>query len=214
MTGLKTLRAAGEPMQSRAPDAVWRLAFGLIGSAAYFVAASLVGLLTLVALFQAGLFSGLSVLFYRGLVLNALTAGLVLVGVLWWVARTPGWTIRDAMSAAAVVFCVNLNVLTLGPVTIDRSISVFILGTMAQNPVKGLAAADVDQVFRDVYLTDFNQIERRMQEQAATGTVQRRADGTYVITPQGERFVATARRIASLFGIDPRIVVPRRLVQP
>jgi hypothetical protein len=169
-------------------------------------AAACVGFVALVALlFQIGLFGSVPILFYRCIAITAVAsvlfgAALVLVG-----RRFELVSVRDAVSATLVAASLTFTFLTLGPVTVDRSISIFINGHMAAQPDKIFTAADIDRAFRDRYLTGMDQIARRMEEQRHVGTVERVADG-YRITDKGRALITTSRTMAVVFGADQRLL--------
>ena len=88
-----------------------------------------------VGLFHTELFRNVNVLMYRGLIFVFLT-GLVAAMVMGVVKRF--WTfvtVRDIIMMFMVFCCVNTVVLTLVPVTIERSVSVFMLSYMDEIPV-------------------------------------------------------------------------------
>lgn len=175
-----------------------------------FAATPVLGFGLFVALFQAGPILGMDILFYRGLVLLgvafAATACLGVAAARRWSAGAIGP--RDALSAAVLSLSVNLSFFVLSPVTIDRSVTVFILGEMAAHPERAYTPAVMGDVFRDVFVGEYRQIERRLAEQEASGNVARRGDA-YAITPQGRSFIRLSGWIATAFAADRRLVEGR-----
>ncbi len=176
-------------------------------AACVFGAASVFGFVVLVALFKSGLLArSIDILFYRGVVLS-LIAALVTIVAVGYAGRRFGFaSARDALAAGALVLGFNLSFVVIAPVTVDRSISVFILGTMAASPGQAMSVEDLRDVFTGRYLGDWRQIERRMDEQTVSGNVKPVAGG-FVLTPQGAGFIRTAKTIAWMFDTDPRFVV-------
>jgi hypothetical protein len=174
-------------------------------------AAVALGFLCFVLLFQADLWPGITIVFYRGLVLLALAFAVTLAAMLaamTWLARLcagAGLRRTDALGACILSLSLNLSFLVLFPVTVDRSISVFMLAQMAAHPDDAFTAARMRGIFEGVYLGEYRQIERRMGEQAASGNVIPVGDG-YVITPQGRAFIRLSGLIARAFRTDPRLV--------
>ncbi|WP_244965520.1 hypothetical protein [Methylobacterium soli] len=165
------------------------------------------GFLSFVLLFQLDLGAGITILFYRGLVLLGLAFAVTLALTTWLAghfART-GLRRRDALAACILSLSLNLSFLVLFPVTVDRSISVFMLGQMAAHPDDVVTPAQMRATFQDVYLGEYRQIERRMDEQALSGNVVPVGDG-YRITPQGRAFIRLSGLIARAFRTDPRLV--------
>ncbi len=183
----------------------------LLSAAILFGGAAAIGFAILVALFKSGLLaSRIDILFYRGVVLCALAAGLT-VALVWIVgARWGAASVRDAIAAGVLSFGLNLSFLIVAPVTVDRSVSVFILGYMATEPDKAMSVADLRNVFERRYLGDWRQIERRMEEQTVSGNVMPSASG-FVLTPRGKSFLATSKLVAWMFDTDPRFVTQTKL---
>lgn len=181
-----------------------RLSAVLARAVLVFGAAGSLGLVVLVALFKAGAASGIDILFYRGLVLCAVAFLAVTAGVAWAGKRTGLASLSDAIAAGCLSLGFNLAVLVILPVTVDRSISVFMLGYMAAGPGETYTPRDMEAAFQRIYLGDFQQIPRRLAEQERSGNLVRDGAG-YRITAQGESFIRFSRRIGWLFDADPRL---------
>jgi hypothetical protein len=170
-----------------------------------FAVAACAGLCILVALFWLGVAAGTDILFYRGLVLCGV-AFVVTVSLFGYLGRVTGrasW--RDAIAAGLLSLGLNVAFLIVVPVTVDRSITTFVLSAMAARPDHAFTTRELEQMFTDDYVGRLRQIERRMHEQQVSGNV-RQTDGGYAISPQGLSFVAWARRISWLFGTDRRLL--------
>jgi hypothetical protein len=185
---------------------------GSIRMLAGMVALHAVAVLICLALFllvsAAGLFGGVSILFYRGIaalvaLVPALFVVLLLLLRLPWAARE--FTARDAAAATLVAVSLNLTFFVVGPVTVDRSVSVFMLSRLAdaQSP---LTADELRQTFAERYVGEWDQVGRRIQEQIASGNVEQTSADHYRLTAQGESFMRTAQFISRVFGGDPRFV--------
>ncbi len=91
----------------------------------------------------------------------------------------------------------------LAPVTVDRSISVFMLSRFdTHSPMTEQQARDA---FVSTYVDDWAQIGRRLHEQEVSGNLRQTPQG-WEITPQGRAFMRTARVVSRLFDADPRFV--------
>jgi hypothetical protein len=196
---------AAAPQPARSP--LGRALRWLCAQALLQAAALVLGFVGFVLLFRTELWSGITILFYRGLVLLvvaflitlAATAGLAGLGRSWGLRR------RDALGACVLSLSLNLSVFVILPVTVDRSISVFLLGQMAAHPEESFSPERAQSVFETVYLGEFRQIERRLAEQQASGNVAA-APGGYVITPQGRAFIRVAGLVAWAFRTDTRLI--------
>lgn len=191
------------PTRPRAGQALrWLCAQALLQASAVVV-----GFACFVLLFQTDLWSGVTILFYRGLILLAVaflltlavTAALAGLGRAWGLRR------RDALGACVLSLSLNVSAFVILPVTVDRSISVFLLGQMAAHPGERFTPERARAVFERVYLGEFRQMERRLAEQQASGNVARAGDG-YVITPQGSAFIRFCGLVARAFRTDTRMI--------
>ena len=176
-----------------------------LAAAAWFSAAVVLVVGAMIALFWIGFLHEISILFYRGLVLIAVGALFCFVVLVLASRKWPIWKPRDAVSASAFACGVAVCLLIVLPVTIDRSVSVFILTRMAALPDRTFTPAEMRATFTDVYLGRYQQIERRLEEQEISGNVARDAAG-YRITPQGLAFVRLARFLSRIFQTDARFV--------
>lgn len=178
-----------------------------LAGCAWFTCAVLLVVGTVVALFWIGFLQQISIVFYRGLILIVVAEVLCFVVLLLARRKWPVWKLRDAISACAFAAGVAVCLLIVFPVTIDRSISVFVLTQMAARPDHAFTPAEMRTLFLDVYVGRYQQIERRLDEQETSGNVAPAGAG-FRITAQGLRFVRLARLLSGIFQTDPRFVTP------
>jgi hypothetical protein len=171
-----------------------------------FACATVLGFAMLVLLFRLNVLSGMHVIFYRGLVL-IVASGILTLLVAVWATRKLKLTAGAAFSAAVLSMSLNLTFLIVLPVTVDRSVSTFLLAYMAEHPDKAYTPAELTAVFDRIYMGDFQQVQRRMDEQTLSGNIALRGDG-YVISPQGRAFIQSAKTVSWLFQTDPRLLAP------
>ena len=173
---------------------------------AFYALAVVLGFALFIAATDVGLFGGISILFYRGLAnLAVVTPVLMLLLAALLRLRWPAGALaaRDAVAAAIVAIALNLAAFVVGPVTVDRSVSVYMLSRLAAAPV---TADELATAFTTEYVRDWDQIDRRLKEQIASRNVEETPDGRYRLTAQGRSFMATAQVMSRLFGGDPRFV--------
>ena len=164
-------------------------------------ALTLVGFAVYVLLFWAGVGSSMTILFYRGVALAVAVA--VVTGLIaLWPARRTGDTSLP-LAAAALSLSFNICFLVLLPVTVDRSVSVYLLSTIERRP---MSSPELQRAFIDGYVVKMSAIDRRIDEQRRSGNVAVAPDGKVRLTSQGERFMSFSRLDARLFGTDPRFV--------
>ena len=161
-----------------------------------------------VLLFHTGILAGMEVLMYRGIVFIIVTG--ILSAVTMGVIRK-FWdfiSIRDIIMIFVIFCCVNMVLFTLIPVTVERSVSVFMLSYMDENSDQSFTEEDVQEIFTSKYVVDYGAFEKRFDEQIATGTLVDNGDGTYSITDYGRRIVKMFRIVADWFNTDKRLVYP------
>lgn len=184
-----------------------------LAATVWFGGAALLVMGLMVALFWVGFLGGVSILLYRGLLILAACEAACFAALLVLRRRWRGWRVRDAVSACAFASGVGVCFLTLLPVTIDRSMSVFLLGRMAAEPDRSFSPADLETIFVRTYVQRFDQVKRRLEEQRVSGNVTE-TPGGYQIDAQGLAFVQLGRLISKVFRTDPRFIDPGRDVHP
>jgi hypothetical protein len=155
-----------------------------------------------VGLTRSPLFAGVPIFFYRGLILCALSAALV---VALMALRRRRFDLSTIIAAGALSLSFNICFLVILPVTLDRSISVFMLAQIEQHQDEGLDHQKLARVFVEKYVGDMHQIDRRVSEQRMSGNIAL-IDGSVRLTEQGHRFLMLSQNLARLFGTDPRFV--------
>lgn len=161
-----------------------------------------------VGLFHTGLLKNMNVLMYRGLVFIVLTG--IIAAIVMGVIRK-FWKfviVRDIIMMFVIFCCVNTVFFLLVPVTVERSVSVFMLSYMDENPDKTFTRDSVGEIFTSKYVNEYGAFEKRFNEQVVTGTIRQNADGTYSITDRGRFVVKGFRLIAEWFDTDRRLVSP------
>lgn len=194
-------------------DASDRLTVGrILALLVYYGLATLAGGVLFALLMRANTLLGPGVLFYRGLVALAVTALALLVLSIWLLrklARFLPLRADDAIGGAIVAACVLSSVFVLGPVTVDRSISVFMLQQF-ESAGKPLTVEDVKDRFVKTYVVDWSQMDRRVKEQQVSGNLEPAGNGAWTLTAQGRRFMEIARWMSWLVDADPRFVGRKR----
>ncbi|MBP5774889.1 MAG: hypothetical protein J6W36_04275 [Clostridiales bacterium] len=175
-----------------------------------YIGIYLVCSLMFVALFHTGLLKNMNVLMYRGIAFIVLT-GLIAAIVMGVVKKF--WkfvTVRDIIMMFVIFCCVNTVLFTLIPVTVERSVSVFMLSYMDENSDKTFTQESVGEIFTAKYVNDYGAFEKRFNEQVVTGTIKQNPDGTYSITDRGRFIVWGFRTCAEWFDTDRRLVYPNK----
>ena len=170
---------------------------------AYF-GALLLGFLLYLALIVSPVFSGIPILFYRGIAAAAVTSPLLAL-LLAIVGRRAAWLdLSTIVGATALSLAFNTSFLIVFPVTFDRSVTMFLLARIEREDGL-LDRAALEQVYTREYLGDMQQIDRRIQEQSLSGNI-RVEQGRIHMTAQGKRLLEGGRMIGGWFGADPRFL--------
>ena len=153
--------------------------------------------LVFVLLFHTPLLAN-SVLFYRGCGL-LIVASLLAFGILYELHRSLGVGVDTLISGILVSASLNLSFFVLLPVTIDRSVSTFVLSYIGFQD-KAKSKDDIDDYFVLQYVNNQDAIGRRLAEQIRSRNVAE-DQGGYVLTAQGKRFLSFARVVSKLYGV-------------
>ena len=172
----------------------------------------LLGSVFTVLSFRISLFSFYDLFFYRGIAL-ILFWGLVITGTFLLLRSLffkDVFLYRDALLLFAVFCSVNLLFFTHVPVTADRSISVFMLGTMSDHSEQTFSEDEMEDYFIERYVRDFGAFEKRFHEQIETGTIEEAEAGEYQITESGKKLMKMYETVADWYRIDDRLIHPDR----
>ena len=161
-----------------------------------------------IGLFHTDILKNMEVLMYRGVAFIVMT-GVIAAVVMGIIRKFWGFvTVRDIIMMFVIFCCVNMVFLTLVPVTVERSVSVFMLSYMDGNSDQTFTQESVGEVFTSKYVEDYGAFEKRFDEQVVTGTIEQNPDGSYSITERGRFIVKMFRIIAEWFDTDRRLVYP------
>jgi len=185
---------------------------GVLPSLAFYVLAAPIGLALFVGAFALDLLSSDEVLFFRGLKLIALAAlaQFVVTMPLRWMLnrwRAAGISIHHQIATVSLAIGLNMTFLIVVPVTLDRSVSVFLLGVMNERPTESFTPERLETVFDDIYVRKYAAMDRRMKEQLRSGNVAADGDG-YRITPAGQAFIRFSELVARVFHLNRRYIAP------
>ena len=146
------------------------------------------------------------IIFYRG-ILHALLVFVIqiVLGIVVLdrgTARTfiPQVSLRRfcSLALASLALSFNLTFLIVFPVTFDRSVTTYLLEELAHK--NSLSSEQMQALLIDDYILKNKAVLRRMKEQEISGNVTNQGD-SYILTPQGQRFISISRRLRRLFDI-------------
>lgn len=169
----------------------------------------IISFLLLILLIRSPLFSGMEVLMYRGIIMIILS-GLIAAGLSYAFKRLKkvSWLdIKDYITVFIICCCINLAFFILIPVTVERSVSVFMLSYM-DNYDRGYTEEEIAEIFFDKYVNEYGAFEKRFNEQLETGSIVENPDGSYSLTDTGKFIVKMFRLTADVYKTDQRLVNP------
>lgn len=139
------------------------------------------------------IFSQMRILFYRGLlILSCETLIFGLVGS--HVMRKQKLSLETFVAALALGASLSIVFLTIFPVTVDRSISTYLLSTInSQNhqcAAGGVTKDHLRESFIKEYVNSADAIGRRLDEQRLTGSIYESSKGCWSMTPRGKRLLS------------------------
>ena len=171
-----------------------------------FLLAYIVGTGIFILLFHTPIAKNIHVLMYRGIILLILSALIVFIGIFlihkYWIKAID---IKDSLLMTLTFCCINMVLFTLIPVTVERSVSVFMLSYMSDHKKEAYTEEEMEDVFIKYYVEEYGAFQKRFEEQKVTGTVKEITNG-YVITERGEFIVDMFRIVGKLFDTDQRLL--------
>jgi hypothetical protein len=146
--------------------------------------------------------------FFRGLGCAAISAAFIFIlpslGLCW------SKDIRDRLVVSSLGFSISVVFLVVLPVTVDRSVSVFLLSYLSDLPESRADEKTLTAALHEVYIDEYEAAHRRMKEQIEVGNIRELENGRFELTSRGEKFVALSRAISDFFALDPRYVRPAK----
>jgi signal transduction histidine kinase len=153
------------------------------------------------ALFHTSLFSQQPILLYRGLnILWTVTAIYILYG--FYLFTIKKHVIETYIAAVVIAASLTLVFFVLVPVTVDRSVTTFLLTTLTEKHVscsEGATQTELTSDFINKYVVQNGAIERRLDEQQRTATIEP-MDQCWKLTPKGKKLVDFFNTIPLYFG--------------
>jgi hypothetical protein len=149
------------------------------------------------------------IVFYEGLLLGICFFVLGLLGAIV-VRKLNGRLASYWIPAAVAAFLFNYAFIITIPSLLERSISITLIGAVAQGGAKGVAFDTINRTFLESYLAGDRQIHKRLTEQVTSDDMVDH-DGSYSLTPKGRFIFETNVMLARLYHIDPSCVLAQRM---
>lgn len=164
-------------------------------------------------LLRTPLLAGMKAFLYRLLVLDALCCVALLAAAAVICARKKT---LFGLELSAVIMCIGLSTLfmalflSLGPMPIERSYTIYSLANMADSAEPVYSFEDIKTQFIDGFIEDANETQKRIDEQVSIGNLEE-TDGGYRITEKGERLIRLLRFVEAVFPVpDETCIYPNK----
>lgn len=162
-------------------------------------------------LLRTPLFAGLRAYLYRLLILDAICCVILLVVVV------AAWAKKNdlfGLKLSSAVMCVGLSTLlmalflSLGPMTIERSYTIYSLAEMKDSTTEVYSMEKIKDQFINGFVEGANESQKRIDEQVSIGNLEK-VDGGYKITEKGRRLIDLMRLVESIFPVpDETCIYP------
>jgi hypothetical protein len=171
--------------------------------------AFLVAWLFYIAVLQIGLFDFIEVYFYKTLIILFITGVLLLIVEIllkvYWKGAIYGY--KDVMISFILFMSINMVWLSTIVVSLDRSLSVFVLSYLAQED-RSYTEEELDDVFQNIFIEKYGMLDRRFWEQLESGNIEQSSEG-YRLTSRGEGLVDIFKAVGKVYKVDERFIDPQ-----
>lgn len=156
-------------------------------------------------LLRTPLFAAQKAFLYRLLALDMLCCFVLLLVFACWHWRKPllfGFSFSENVMQTGLAALFMALFLSLGPMTIERSYTIYLLADMTEYGGE-YAADDIKTQFIKGYIEGKQEYQKRIDEQVAIGNLAE-TDGGYQITEKGKRLVRLFRLVESFFPVPDK----------
>lgn len=161
------------------------------------------------ALFSTPILQG-AVFFYRGIILLAFSVIFTLLTI-FSIRKLIASNLKSSFDRifsletcfSAIIFCSSLclSFFVVVPVTIERSVTTFMLGRMENS--SPMTKEQLRNLLSVDYMNETNAVERRTSEQVISGNLKANLNGEFEITTRAKLFLRFSEFVADLFAVQP-----------
>lgn len=150
---------------------------------------------------------GIETFFYKGILITVISLILQFI-ILYKINDLKVFLINKLhiYIVCLATFCFTLTLHTLVLTSLDRAISIFFIGFMAQNE-KGLSKQEIKDTFYKNYFEKDDAIGRRIEEQIITGNLVYQNE-IYLLTERGKATYKTLSLFSKLFNVNNKYINP------
>lgn len=143
---------------------------------------------------------------YRLLIMDAICCFILLLVCFAIVVRKGtilGMGLADNIMIVGLSTLFMALFLSLGPMTIERSYTIYSLANMTENAATVYSAEEIKQQFISGYIEEAGESQKRIDEQVYIGNLLE-VDGGYRISEKGKRLIKIFRMIENIFPVPDK----------
>lgn len=162
-----------------------------------------------IGMLQFGLFDFIEVYFYKTIVILIITGSILLIAelIIKRVWENAIFDYKDIVISFVLFMSINMVWLSTVVVSLDRSLSVFVLSYIDQEN-RSYSEKELDEVFETVFIEKYKMLDRRFFEQLESGNI-KQDDNGYQLTQRGEELVKIFKGVGKLYKVDDRFINPQ-----
>ena len=172
----------------------------------YNLCAFLIGLIICSMLIRIDFFNGIIYIYFFRMTLYSMISALIVstVFLMLTIAKKTANKLKVLenkliFSGFAISFLLIYTFLNISSFVSDRSYTIFSLGYLYESADKSFTLEEMEQIFIDGFVNQFDATEKRLKEQLNTGYIEKDSDGKYRISQSGKQFVRLLRFIDVFF---------------
>lgn len=119
---------------------------------------------------------------------------------------------KDILISFLILFFLHFSFISLVIVSLDRSISVLLLSEMADQKNRIFEKKDLERVYVDIYVKEYDPINRRINEQLSSGNFEEIGSG-YRITNCGLELVKVFRFLSEIYPVNKQFLYPSKILK-
>lgn len=174
----------------------------------FHIVAFLLGWLLYIGVLQSGIFDFVKVYFYKTILILIITGIIILVAelVIKYFWKNAIFDYKDIVLSFVLFMSINMVWLSLVVVSLDRSLSVFVLSYMNEEE-RSYTEEEIEEVFQTVFVDKYEMLDRRFWEQLESGNIIEDGDG-YRLTSRGSSLVEIFKLVGKIYDVDDRFINP------
>lgn len=179
----------------------------------FYVTSFIYGTVLLFAIINSSIIDFITVFYYRmvfGLVISCLLSFITIKIITLYNFLNIQITYKDILISFLLLFFIHFSFISLVIVSLDRSISVLLLSEMADQKDHAFNKKELEKIYTDIYISEYDPINRRINEQLSSGNFEKINDG-YKITSRGRNLVVFFRALAKVYPVNNQFLFPPKI---